>query len=150
MKHSERLLRNKIVINLSKKKMSVSSIGETVGLKKSQVNLILHWGRENNVLSMPSLGRPALLDAGQLLQLGVLLAKGATSYEFTGDYWTHKRVKYVIEKEFGVIYEEKQVGRILVKIGWSRQKPQKKEAKQDSAKVESWKSEGLPALKKKP
>ena len=150
MNHSERLLRNEIVVNLLKLKIKKTIICEIVGLKKSQLSLISQWERENSVLSMPSVGRPRLLDAAKLAELPKFLEKGSESYEFTGDYWTHKRVKYVIEKEFGIIYEEKQVGRILKKIGWSRQKPQKKEAKQDMAKVEAWKSEGLSALKKKP
>jgi transposase len=78
-----------------------------------------------------------------------LLKNGSMSYGFTGDFWTHKRVKYVIELEFGVVFEVKQVGRILDKIVWTRQKPQKKESKQDAAKVEAWRTERLAALKKK-
>lgn len=149
MKHTERLIRNDIVVKLLKRKIRVSSICEIVGLQKSQVNLIRQWAAENSVLSMPTPGRPAGLDSEDLKKLEGHLQKGAEFYEFTGDYWTHKRVKYVIEKEFGLIYEQKQAGRILKKIGWSRQKPQKKEAKQDQNKVELWKSEGLIALKKK-
>lgn len=150
MTHSERLLRNEIVINLSKEPMSQSRIGEIVGLRQSQVSLILKWERENSVLSMPTVGRPPLLDGEKRVALAKFLEKGAESYGFTGAYWTHNRVKYVIETEYGIIYEQKQVGRILKKMGWSRQKPQKKEAKQDLTKVALWKSEGLPALKKKP
>lgn len=149
MNHRERLLRNEIIVNLLEQEIKVSTICEIVGLKKSQVNLIAQWERENSVLSMPSVGRPVGLNREQLLELAKFLKKGSESYGFTGDYWTHKRVKYVIETEFGVIYEQKQVGRILKKIGWTRQKPQKKEGKQDLAKVESWKSESLAALKKK-
>ncbi len=78
------------------------------------------------------------------------MLKSAIDYDFTGDYWTRKRVKYVIEKEFGVIYQERQVGRILKKIGWTRQKPQIKDAKQCPEKVEKWKVEDLPNLKKSP
>ncbi len=40
------------------------------------------------------------------------------------------------------------MGRILKKIGWTRQKPQIKEAKQCPEKVEKWKTEDLPNLKK--
>jgi len=47
-----------------------------------------------------------------------------------------------------VDYENKQVGRILQLIKWTRQKPQKKDAKQSLEKVAEWKAETLPALKK--
>lgn len=149
MNHTERLIRNAIVVNLWRENMSVSNICTIVCLKKSQVNLILQWEREDSVLSVRSLGRPTLLSGEDLSKLELYLKQGSEWYEFTGDYWTHKRVKYVIEKEFGIIYEQKQVGRILKKIGWSRQKPQKKESKQDLEKVAIWKREGLISLKKK-
>ena len=77
-----------------------------------------------------------------------LLKNGAESYAFNGDYWTHKRVKFVIEEEYGVVYSEKQTGRVLKSIGWTRQKPQKKDAQQDPARVAQWKAVDLPALKK--
>lgn len=95
------------------------------------------------------LGATARLSADQRDALPALLAKGAENYGFTGDYWTCTRVKFVLEQAYGVVYEIKQVGRILEKIGWTRQKPQQKDAQQDGAKVEQWKTVELPALKKK-
>ena len=78
------------------------------------------------------------------------LSQGAEFYGFEGAYWTYQRVAFVIKEEFDVTYEVKQAGRILKLIGWTRQKPQKKDAKQDLAKVEKWQTEDLAALKKKP
>ena len=62
----------------------------------------------------------------------------------------YERVRHVIETEYQVVYQVKQVGRILALINWTRQKPQKKEAKQDLQKVAQWQTEDLPKLKKKP
>lgn len=129
--------------------MTQSEIGVAVGLSQSQVSQIQSWGREDSVLSIRSTGRSAQLEESQLKKLAELLNNGSKSYGFTGDFWTQKRVKYVIELEFGVIFEVKQVGRILAKMTWTRQKPQKKESKQDAAMVEAWKIERLAALKKK-
>ena len=62
----------------------------------------------------------------------------------------YERVRHVIETEYQVVYQVKQVGRILALINWTRQKPQKKEAKQDLQKVAQWQTEDLPKLKKSP
>jgi hypothetical protein len=32
------------------------------------------------------------------------LEQGVEFYEFTGDYWTHERIRYVIEKEYNRDY----------------------------------------------
>ena len=150
MTHGSRLLRNEIVLKLLGSGLHQLAIGNIVGLSQQMVSTISSWGTNKEVLSVKSVGRKARLSLEALLKLPNLLKEGAGSYGFTGDYWTHKRVKYVIETELGVVYEEKQVGRILTKIGWSRQKPQKKEAKQDLSKVAIWKETSLLDLKKKP
>ena len=56
---------------------------------------------------------------------------------------------FVLEQVYGVVYEAKQVGRILAQLEWTRQKPQLKDAQQDEAKVAARKTIELPALKKK-
>jgi len=66
-----------------------------------------------------------------------------------GDLWTRKRVGAVIERLFGQKYDPSQIGRILKKAGWSKQKPQVKAGQQKPEKVREWKEERLSALKKK-
>lgn len=149
MTYIERIVRNNIVVNLHKSNFSQKFIGETVNLTQAMVSKILSKHAQNLPLTVKIAGNPRRLSAEQLKQLPVFLNQGAEFYEFTGAYWTHTRVKYVISKEFNVDYEERQVGRILDLIGWTRQTPQKKEAKQDLEKVKKWVEEELPALKKK-
>ncbi|NJR76013.1 MAG: winged helix-turn-helix domain-containing protein [Scytonema sp. CRU_2_7] len=150
MKYAERQLRNSILINLGKLALGQKEKGAIVGLTQQSVSKIFKKASLGLPLSQKRLGAKPRLSTEQLMELPEFLSKGSESYDFTGDYWTQKRVKYVIEKEYSIIYEVKQVGRILKKIGWTSQKPQKKDAKQDIAKVETWKTETLPALKKKP
>ena len=76
------------------------------------------------------------LGDSKLSQLAKFLEKGSEFYGFTGAYWTHRRVGYVIHQEFKIQYEDKQVGRILEQINWKRQKPQKKDRQQSAVKVE--------------
>ena len=81
-------------------------------------------------MTTKSSGAKRRLSQEQLTQLPAFLANGAEFYGFTGAYWTHERVGYVIQQEFAVVYEARQVGRILALINWTRQKPQKKAAQQ--------------------
>lgn len=150
MKHELRVIRNEIVINLSLGDLSEKEIGKAVGLTQQMVSLLLCKHVQGLALTPKGVGASCRLSAAQLALLPTFLAKKAVSYGFTGDYWTHVRVGYVIQEEFGVKYEEKQVGRILHKIGWTLQKPQKKEIKQSAEKVAAWKETGLATLKKKP
>lgn len=95
-------------------------------------------------------GATARLTSEQLTQLVEELNKGPQHQGFPGEIWTRKRVQAVIEKFFNVSYDPTQVGRILKKIGWSRQKPQKKARQQSAEAVREWRDERLPALKKSP
>lgn len=93
-------------------------------------------------------GKPKI-SAGQVDELIKELEKGAPAHGFMGDLWTRKRVGAVIERLFGQKYDPSQIGRILKKAGWSKQKPQVKAGQQKPEKVREWKEERLSALKKK-
>lgn len=95
-------------------------------------------------------GAPARLRPKQRARLGELLARGAESFGFKGDIWTLPRVAQVIEREFEVVYDPSQVGRILSQCGLSLQKPLKRPSQRNEAAIGGWKDERWPALKKKP
>ncbi|MEM7030948.1 MAG: winged helix-turn-helix domain-containing protein, partial [Chloroflexota bacterium] len=90
------------------------------------------------------------LSETQLKSLPDFLARGATAYGFRGEVWTRSRVGYVIKTEFGVSYSSRHVGRILKKIGWSRQKPLERASQRNEGAIENWRNETWPELKKKP
>ena len=93
-------------------------------------------------------GAPARLSPEQLSQLVIELNKGAEYHGFNGAIWTRPRINEVIKKSFGVSYDPSQIGRILKKVGWSRQKPQRKARQQDGVAVAQWRQETIPELKK--
>ena len=136
MKYEERQVRNEIIVNLKDRGMSQEEIGSIVKIGQRMVSTILRKFKENLPLTRKSTGCPCGLGDLELSQLPKFLEKGSESYGFTGAYWTHRRVGYVINQEFKVQYEDKQVGRILEKINWTRQKPQKKDKQQSAVKVE--------------
>jgi transposase len=148
MKYEERKVRNEIIANLFETGMSQSDIGKIVNLGQRMISTLFTKLSQKQPLTSKSPGGQSRLSEIELSKLPNLLEKGSESYGFSGDYWTHARVGYVINQEFNVQYEDKQVGRILALINWTRQKPQKKDAQQSAAKVEKWQKEDLPALKK--
>jgi transposase len=88
------------------------------------------------------------LNTEQLEELPALLKEGAQAFGFRGEVWTRERVGEVIKRMFGVQYHDRHVSRILHKIGWSVQKPMRVAVQRDEAKVQEWKEEGWPTLKK--
>jgi transposase len=149
MEYIGREVRNHIISNLTFLPLSQKKIGEMVNLSQQMVSRIVKKIGDNLPLTTKRVGAKCRLSDENLKELPILLSKGAVFHGFDGAYWTHARVGHVIKEHFQVSYEDRQVGRILEKINWTRQKPQKKEAKQDLAKVEKWQTEELPALKKK-
>ena len=149
MKYSERVVRNEIILELSKSGIEQATIAKAVNLCQQMVSKILDKAANNLPMSTKGKGVARRLNDAELKELPVFLEKGTAHYGFEGAYWTQSRVGFVIKKEFNVDYEVKQVGRILALIKWTLQKPQKKDAKQSIEKVEKWKEQGLSGLKKK-
>ena len=95
-------------------------------------------------------GRPARLDAGQHDKLRKILLAGPQAAGFGTDLWTLKRVRQTIDKRFGVRYSEVHVWRLLGRLGFSSQKPEKRAIERDEAAIVRWKRRTWPALKKSP
>jgi transposase len=95
-------------------------------------------------------GRPARLGAEQLGRLQVALLEGPSAHGFGTPLWTLKRVRLLIERQFGVRYSDVHVWRLLGQMGFSSQKPERRALERDEAAVELWKKRTWPRLKKKP
>ena len=95
-------------------------------------------------------GRPARIEALELGQLQVALLEGPTAHGFGTPLWTLKRVRLLIERQFGVKYSAVHVWRLLGQLGFSSQKPERRALERDDVTVERWKKRTWPGLKKKP
>ena len=138
-------------VELSQQGWQQSAIAQAFGLTQPWVSRTLKKYRlqgSDALLEGKRTGAPARLSTDQLSQLATELSKGAQSHGFDGAVWTRPRINEVIKKLFGVSYDPSQVGRILKKIGWSRQKPQPKARQQDEKAVAQWREGHLPELKK--
>ena len=94
-------------------------------------------------------GASTKLTAAQREQLGPLLDQGAVAHGFEGARWTRKRVRHLIEHTFGVTYDVSSIGRLLRDMGFSRQRPVRKDHRQKEADVTTWKTTRLPEIKKR-
>jgi transposase len=95
-------------------------------------------------------GRPAKLTARQHQRLLKILLKGAIKNGYRTDLWTTARISEVIQKNFGVSYHRDHIGRLMASLGWSCQKPSKRALERDEERIEKWKREDWPRVKKTP
>ena len=89
----------------------------------------------------PAPGAKKKLSPEQCAELPTVLARCPEAYGFRGDVWTHPRIAAVIKQVFGVKYHANHIPRILKKIGWSRQKPQRRASQRDESAIAQWREE---------
>lgn len=93
-------------------------------------------------------GPTSKLTAKQLQKLWVLLNKNPLQLKFEYALWTVEMVGQLIAEKFDVHYSKVQVGRLLKKLGLSRQRPIERAYQQDPEKVQEWLNKTFPAIKK--
>jgi transposase len=93
-------------------------------------------------------GRPSYLSPRQLRRLEKALDQGAFAHGYGEDYWTADRIGHVIWERFGVRYESSSVWRLLQRMGWSSQKPQRQPLHRDDAAIQHWQRYIWPRIKK--
>lgn len=97
----------------------------------------------------PGHGSSPLLTDAQCERLAAILEAGALAYGLPTELWTLKRVRDVIEREFGIAYHIGHVWRILRRIGFTTQKPERRCRKRDEAAIERFRNETWPEARKK-
>lgn len=138
---------------LHQKGWKQKDIAEALGVSKGAVS---QWVKKANQEGVEALrgrkgsGPKPRLNGQQMSELREQLAKGAEHFGFRGDVWTQPRVAALIKRLFDVSFHPAHAGRLLKKLGWSRQKPVARASQRDEAAIERWRSETWIELKKKP
>lgn len=86
----------------------------------------------------------------QRAELRGLLVKGPRANGFDTELWTLPRIAALIEQQLGIQYESSHVSRILKRLGFSPQKPERRAREQDEEAVAAWREQDWPRIKKKP
>ena len=130
---------------------TLREVARIIGCEPSSV---MRWrdawreGGEEGLRVVPASGRPPKLTEAQLRRLVKLLVKGPLKHGYTTDLWTTARVAEVIERVFGIRYDRDHVGRVLHRLGWSHQKPERRAIERDETAIDEWKRKRWPRIKK--
>jgi transposase len=133
--------------------LSLNEVGRRVGCGASSV---MRWRdlRDDEGASglavKPIPGRPRKMTSSQTSKLVRILSKGALAAGYNTELWTTARIAQVIEKHFGIGYHPDHIGRILHRLGWSCQKPERRALERDEERIEQWKRKDWPRVKKTP
>lgn len=138
---------------MSQNDYTQDEIAELTDCTQSYVSQVLKRVREEGIESLakePNPGKEAALGEEELADLGEVLDAEALASGFATDGWTRKRVARVIYERYNVRHSVSHISRILAKIGFTRQKPQREDYRKDEKAVQMWYQRDLPELKKKP
>jgi transposase len=132
-------------------KLTQAEIARQLGVSRASVTA---WSKVmadkglRGLSSKKASGRVSKLTDEQKKRLKRLLKQGAGKAGYLTERWTLDRVSELIEKEFGITYHPKGLGRVLDKLGFSLQKPLPRAQERDEELVEAWLRRDWPRIKK--
>lgn len=98
----------------------------------------------------PTPGRPPQMTPEQKQALIGLLKRGACAAGYRTEMWTTGRVAEQIRQHWGIPYHPGHVWKILIGLGWSCQKPERRALQRNPRKIRQWKQRQWPRIKKSP
>lgn len=132
-------------------KMILAAIARQLKVSRQSVSRWYREWRSGGVHALKGAGRagrkPKLIPR-QLCQVEKALRQGARVNGFHTDLWTLPRVALVIERLTGVHYHPGHVWKILGAMNWTLQRPAKQARERHPEKVELWRNQRWPAVKK--
>ncbi len=143
--------RRRRALALWKRDLSLNEVGRRLGCAPSSVkrwrDAVAAQGAEGlRVRASP--GRPRKLTAVQQRRLGTLLLAGPLAAGYRTDLWTTARIAALIQARFQISYHPDHVGRLLHRLGWTAQKPERRALERDEAAIARWKTRTWVRVKK--
>lgn len=89
-------------------------------------------------------GRPERLNAAQRAELSQLVTTGPDLAIHKVVRWRRADLQKVIADQFGIVYHERSVGKILKRLGFSHMSPRPKHPEQDMAAIAAFKKTSQP------
>jgi transposase len=132
--------------------MAQADVARQLGVSRPTV---LRWNRmrqrqKGGAWKRHRLGRPPKITVAHLDRLALVLKQGAQAHGFLNDLWTLPRIAQVLEQACGVRTHPSHLWKVLVRLGWSCQRPGGKAEERDEKAIAQWKRYTWPALKKRP
>lgn len=144
--------RRDYAIRMLKSGKTLSAVARAVSASRSSV---LRWQQAYQkhgwlgLQARPIPGRSPRLSSVQKEKLVQVLLDGPLAAGFKTELWTLKRITKVIQWLFGIAYHPSHVWRILIELGWSCQKPERRATQRDEQAIAHWKRYIWPKIKKK-
>jgi len=132
------------------------SYQEVARIVQSSISSLVRWmqsfRRKGNagLKPRPTPGRPPQMKRPQQQALIGLLKQGALAAGYSTEMWTIRRVAEQIQRRWGLAYHPGHVWKILIALGWSCQKPERRALQRNPRKIREWKQCEWPRIKKSP
>jgi transposase len=145
--------RKKAIRLLEEEQLSLNAIARQIGCNASSV---MRWRDRWNALGEKGLevlfspGRPSKLSTRQRAQLVRYLLQGPMSFGWNTDVWTTQRIADLIKNKFSIEYHFAHVGRLMHRLGWSPQKPERRALERNELSIQQWKARNWKRTKKTP
>lgn len=139
-------------LRLLRKGLSPTAVGEVLQRSPKTIErwrLAYRRRGEAGIAPKRIPGRPCKLTDRQLFRLVFYLAKGPSAYGFHGEVWTLPRIVKVIEQEFGVRYDPSHVRRLLIRLGFSHQRPELTASDRDEREVRRFRQRVWPQFRRR-
>ena len=143
--------RRRRALPLRKRGLTTSAIAEQLGCSHSSV---VRWHQAYKRDGLPGLapkpipGRPPTLTRRQQPRLVRTLLKGPLAAGYATDLWTLDRIAHVIQRQWGIRYHPCHVWKLLRRLGWSCQKPERRALQRHERAIAYWTQHVWPQLKK--
>lgn len=123
---------------------------------KVHLRTIQHWVELfrkhgiKGILSKKATGRPRKLTDQQLKIINGILLRGPRAQGYSNDLWTSRRILKLIKDLTDIEYHYNHIPRLLRKMGWTPQRPQRQAIEKDQKKIDEWIKVEWKRIKKKP
>ena len=126
------------------------------GMVQSSISSLVRWMQsfrrkgKAGLKPRPTPGRPPQMTAQQRQELIARLKRGALAAGYPTGMWTLPRVAEQIRQHWGIAYHPGHVWKILIGLGWSCQKPERRARERDETAIQRWRQRDWPRIKKRP
>jgi transposase len=153
MKHasfSDRQRVRYLAADLFDKGLSHAEIARRFGVSRQSVcrwyKLWLEGGEAG--LKVKQAGHASLTTDEQWRLIQDALLEGPAAHGYDTEFWTLERIGDLVYKITGVKYHQGHIWKLLSKLDWSYQKPEKVAKQRDEEAIARWKLERWPHIKK--
>lgn len=131
------------------KNLSKTEIAKRLGVCRQTVGIWYKHYRESGIdgLKIGTPGRKPRLTQTQWQEIERDLLSGPRACGYETDLWTLERIADLICRKTGVCYNSNYVWKLMKRLKWSCQKPERKAKERNEEEIARWRAEEWPRIK---